>query len=74
MSNGGVGYGLMCPDCSISIDVNVGGNPSLCPKCGKQMIPNQNAKITAKAFCKTCNASFGMINSDKCPKCGEEFA
>ncbi len=76
MNGAGAGFGLRCPDCNITIDVvaTVGGDPELCPQCGKTMVPNPDAKISAHVTCSKCNSSFGLINSDTCPKCGEPFA
>lgn len=76
MSGPGAGFGLMCPICNIIIDVHatVGSDPQRCPRCGRNMVPNPSAKISAKVTCQKCNSSFGLINSDKCPKCGEPFA
>lgn len=76
MTGPGAGFGLMCPYCKITIDVYavVGSDPQHCPKCGRDMVPNPLSKISARVTCKKCNCSFGLINSDKCPNCGEPFA
>jgi rRNA maturation endonuclease Nob1 len=76
MNNPGSGFGLMCSTCGSTFDIigTIGADPQRCPQCGGIMVPNPNAKITAKVTCKKCNSSFGLINSDKCPKCGEPFA
>ena len=76
MNDAGAGFGLFCADCNITIDIvaKVGGDPGLCPKCGKKMIPNPSAEISAHVTCNKCNSSFGLINSNTCPNCGEPFA
>jgi rRNA maturation endonuclease Nob1 len=76
MAEAGAGFGLMCPDCNISIDVQavVGADPERCPNCGKKMVPNPVSKISAGVTCNNCNSRFGLINSDTCPNCGEPFA
>ncbi|MHC4103642.1 MAG: YfgJ family double zinc ribbon protein, partial [Planctomycetota bacterium] len=48
-------------------------DPGLCPKCGKKMIPNPSAEISAHVTCNNCNSSFGLINSNTCPNCGKPF-
>jgi len=75
MNGPGAGFGLKCPKCNITIDViaTVGSDPQRCPNCGNKMVPNPQAKISAKVTCKKCNSSFVLINSDKCPHCGEYF-
>ena len=75
MNSSGAGFGFRCPNCNITIDViaTLGSDPQCCPQCGRNMIPNPQTKISAKAICKKCNSFFGLINSDKCPNCGELF-
>ena len=72
----GAGFGLMCSYCNITIDVFgvVGSDPQHCPQCGRIMVPNPQAKISARVTCDKCHSSFGLINSDRCPNCGEPFS
>ena len=76
MAKAGAGFGLICPNCKCRIDVHgtAGSDPELCPQCGHKMVANPSAKITAGVSCKKCHSSFGIINSDKCPNCGEAFS
>ena len=65
-------YGFICPKCHSTVNIGI-GEPN-CPTCGTKMIPNKKANpVSANVYCKKCNISFGMINSDKCPECGTNF-
>jgi len=70
--------GYICPSCKSTIDVAAVGmdnNVLPCPSCKTPMIPNENGKTVAtNVFCSKCKSAFGMINSDRCPKCGELFS
>jgi hypothetical protein len=76
MTGAGAGFGFMCPFCGFRVDIlgTVGGDPQRCPQCGRGMVPNPNARISAKVTCNKCHSQFGLINSDNCPVCGEPFA
>ena len=70
-------FGYICPKCGSKFDICgvVGSsNEMKCRNCGTVMIPDTNGKTsTANAHCPNCNASFGIINSDKCPICKRPF-
>lgn len=76
MTGAGAGFGLKCPFCGFRVDIlgTVGADPQRCPQCGRDMVPNPSARISAKATCTKCHSHSGLINSDKCPVCGEPFA
>ena len=70
-------FGYKCPNCNSTVDigVSVGSGEQLCPNCKAKMIPNPEGKTTsANVHCSKCNSSFGLINSDKCPNCGQPFS
>lgn len=69
-------YGYKCPKCNSTVDIGVivGNDVIACPRCKAIMEPNKEGKAcTANAHCKKCNATFGIINSDRCPRCGGNF-
>ena len=69
-------FGYKCPNCNSTIDIAAvaGSNKLLCPNCKTEMVPNPDGKtVSANVYCKKCNSSFGLINSDKCPNCGSSF-
>ncbi len=76
MDNSEAGFGLLCPNCGVSIDVyaSLGLSPQLCPMCRHKMIAHHSSQIYAKVTCRKCHSFFGLINNDKCPYCGELFA
>lgn len=71
-------FGYKCPKCGSTIDIGavVGlSNEILCPSCKTVMIPDPNGKTSAaNVYCPNCNSAFGLINSDRCPKCGGPFS
>lgn len=70
-------FGYKCPQCNCTIDVAAiaGGNGLLCPQCKVPMVPDPNGRTSAaKVYCVNCKASFGLVNSDKCPQCGGPFS
>jgi DNA-directed RNA polymerase subunit RPC12/RpoP len=68
-------FGYRCPKCGSTVDIGVTtGRPS-CPTCGTTMAPNEGAKSSAgNVYCPRCKASYGLVNSDKCPQCGGPFS
>lgn len=69
-------FGYKCPKCQTKIDVAaIGGSDKLlCPNCHTEMIPDPQGKTSsANVYCRKCNASFGLVNSDRCPQCGGPF-
>jgi len=68
-------FGFICPKCKFTIGANIGTDNNLnCPNCGTTMIPNEQATPWAmNVYCKYCNEHYGMVDSDKCPKCGQQF-
>jgi DnaJ-class molecular chaperone len=75
--NAGSFIGYKCPKCNTTIDIGVvaGSDELKCPSCKTIMEPNPRGKaIAANVYCPNCNASFGLINSDKCPRCGGSFS
>ena len=70
-------FGYKCPKCNTTIDIGVivGNSKPLCPNCKTEMIPDNNGKVSAaNVHCKKCNSFYGLINSDRCPQCGELFS
>lgn len=69
-------FGYKCPKCQTSIDIAaiVGSDKLHCPNCGIEMMPDPQGKTSsANVYCRKCNTSFGLVNSDRCPKCGGPF-
>jgi len=71
-------FGLICPQCQSTVDIGVGSSagPPLCPNptCKTPMVPNpQTSPVAVNVYCPTCSASYRMVNSDKCPRCGGAF-
>ena len=72
----GAFFGFMCPRCrsSAKFAVSPSADELLCHQCGGVMVPDDNAGPMAMgAYCARCDASYGIIDSDRCPKCGEPF-
>lgn len=70
-------FGYKCPKCGSTIDIGAlaGSDQPRCPSCGTIMEPDPNGTTSAaNAYCPNCNAFFGLVNSDKCPKCGGPFS
>jgi DNA-directed RNA polymerase subunit RPC12/RpoP len=71
-------FGYKCPRCGSTIDIGatVGSSDEpACPHCGTIMKPDPHGKTSAaNVYCPKCNASFGLVNSDRCPKCGGPFS
>ena len=70
-------FGYKCPRCGSKIDIAgvAGSHELLCPSCGTPMEPDPNGKTSAaNVYCPNCNASFGSVNSDRCPICGGPFS
>ncbi len=71
-------FGYKCPKCGSTIDIGavVGtSDEPRCTNCGAIMKPDPNGKTSAaNVFCPNCNSSFGLVNSDRCPKCGGPFS
>jgi len=67
-------FGFKCPRCGSTVDIGVTtGDPS-CPNCGAAMIRNEQfTGAAANVHCPTCNATYGLVNSDRCPQCGGPF-
>ena len=77
MVKSSVSFGLKCPKCNSTVDIGVvvGSVEQFCPSCNTKMVPNLEGKTSsANVHCSKCNASFGLINSDKCPTCGIPFS
>lgn len=69
-------FGYKCPRCHSTVDIGamVGTDKPHCPSCGTIMEPDPKGKISAaNVHCSKCNSSFGLVNSDKCPHCGQPF-
>jgi len=74
---GGSFFGYKCPRCGTTIDISsIAGSVELhCPNCGTAMEPDPNGKTSAaNVYCSSCNASSGLVNSDRCPICGGPFS
>jgi rRNA maturation protein Nop10 len=70
-------FGYMCPKCGSSVDIAAiaGTDRLLCDNCKTEMVPNPKGKSSsANVSCKKCNTFYGLVNSDKCPACGEPFS
>lgn len=74
-------FGFICPKCRSTIDIGASVSSASseedpkCPSCGTKMEPNPQGQTTsANVHCRNCNSSFGLINSDKCPCCGQPFS
>ena len=68
-------FGYRCPKCGTTVDIGVaiGGGPA-CPTCGTPMEPDQRGTASAaNVYCQTCKTAYGLVNSDRCPKCGGPF-
>ena len=62
-------FGYICPRCGSTVQIGI-GRPA-CPSCGAQMAPNKKASPSAaNVYCKSCSSAFGVVTSDRCPKCG----
>lgn len=75
--NSGAFFGYKCPRCNTTIDIAaiVGSSEFRCPNCSAVMEPNPSGKTSAaNVHCPRCNITIGLINSDKCPKCGGPFS
>ena len=69
----GAFFGYKCPQCNTKIDIGaVAGTSELnCPNCGVKMVPDLEGKASAaNVYCPKCKASYGLVNSDRCPQCG----
>lgn len=70
-------FGYKCPECGATIDIGavVGSTEVKCPSCGSLMEPDRRGRTsTANAYCPNCKAFFGLVNSDRCPRCGGPFS
>lgn len=71
-------FGYKCPKCGSTIDIGVQMGSTTdpnCPTCKTKMVPNPDGKtVAANVYCPRCDSSFGLVNSDKCPKCGGPFS
>ena len=71
-------YGYKCPKCGSTIDIGVmidSDNVPKCSKCNIPLIPDPNGKISAvNVYCPKCRITYGIVNSDRCPKCGGSFS
>lgn len=70
-------FGYICPKCGSTVDIAaVAGSDVLrCSNCGTIMEPNPTGRTSAaNVFCSKCNAYFGLVNSERCPKCGGPFS
>ena len=70
-------FGYRCPKCGSTVDIGaiVGSSEILCPSCNTVMEPDKNGRVSAaNVYCSSCNSSFGLVNSDKCPNCGGAFS
>jgi rRNA maturation endonuclease Nob1 len=67
--------GFKCPRCHSTVDIGVTSGHPACTSCGTAMVQNENAPgAAANIYCRTCNAAFGLVNSDRCPECGGPFS
>ena len=69
----GAFFGYRCPNCGSTVDIGAlaGTDTLLCPNCGTEMEPDPQGKTSAaNVYCPNCRASFGLVNSHKCPMCG----
>lgn len=70
-------FGYKCPECGSKVDlaVIIGSTNLHCPNCGTAMKPDLHGKVsTANVYCPDCRIGFGLVNSDKCPRCGRPFS
>lgn len=68
-----VAFGLKCPQCGSSSGIFI-GESSLCPSCHVPMIADSSRPgWTANAYCPTCKTFAGLVNSERCSKCGDKY-
>jgi len=70
-------FGYKCPRCGSTIDIGgvVGLDELHCSNCGTIMGPDPDGKTSAaNVYCSNCNASFGVVNSERCPICNGPFS
>jgi hypothetical protein len=70
-------FGYKCPRCNSKVSVGVTTEESeiRCPSCNSIMVPDEEGQASAaNVYCPKCNASFGLVTSDRCPICGGPFS
>jgi len=73
----GAFFGYKCQRCNsrVHAGVSIGTGAPLCSGCLVPMVPDDKGQASAgNVYCSQCDIWFGLVLSDKCPKCGGPFS